>query len=159
MAWIPSVAAMAKREQEERQEREVLAALKRDDPEARYESKILRSHSLAFNRPVRLRAILEQESRAGWKLVTKLDSRRLVLQRPIARRASDTNLATDIDPYRETIDRNTPLVVALAGGLALVALVSGLAAFGGWAAQGVVAAALVGAVLVLGTLALARVAR
>ena len=44
-----------------------------------WEFKILRSASGVFERPERMREILEEESRAGWILVEKFDSNRLRL--------------------------------------------------------------------------------
>ena len=63
-----------------------------------WEFKILRSATGRFRDPYWQRAVLEEESRAGWALVEKFDNFRVRLKRPVSAREHDSALG--IDPYR-----------------------------------------------------------
>jgi hypothetical protein len=63
-----------------------------------WEFKILRCVTGKFRNPVWLHSILEEEARAGWKLVEKFDDTRVRLRRPASARAGDA--ALDFDPHR-----------------------------------------------------------
>ena len=44
--------------------------------------------------------LLEEETRAGWVMLEKLDDYRVRLKRPHRARAQDAYLPGDVDPYR-----------------------------------------------------------
>ena len=66
-----------------------------------WEFKILRSASGVFEKPERMREILEEESRAGWILVEKFDRNRVRLKRPCQAGTDDRYL--DFDVWRTQI--------------------------------------------------------
>ena len=68
------------------------------DPSGATEYKILRSATGAFKNPAKFRRALEEEARAGWELMEKLDNSRVRLRRSVAWRQKDGELAQD--PYR-----------------------------------------------------------
>ena len=76
-----------------------------------WEFKILRSATGAFRNPERLRAILEEEGRAGWTLVEKFDNARVRLKRSARARAGDSALG--FDPYRTFIGMKQGIFVLL----------------------------------------------
>jgi hypothetical protein len=119
----PLIAAAAKRREQE-QEREELAmieSLSREDGEGRYEYKVLRSYTNAFRNPERRRQILNEEARAGWEMVAKLDNARLIVRRP---RTTQDSPIQGIDPYRTQVDTNLPAMFgALIGLIFLVGLI------------------------------------
>jgi hypothetical protein len=133
----PIIAAAAKRRAEE-QEREELAMIERlsqEDGEGRYEYKILRSYSNAFRNPERRRQILNEEARAGWEMVAKLDNARLVVRRP--RTAADRPIQ-GIDPYRTAVDTNVWMMIGpLMALILLVGLVVMVVFLGGDSPDGV----------------------
>lgn len=73
-----------------------------------WEFKILRSATGAFKDPEKLRAVLDEEKRAGWVLVEKFDSGRLRLKRPASARQLDGKL--DFDPYRNNVGASEGMV-------------------------------------------------
>jgi hypothetical protein len=112
MGWMPAAAAAAKRRRNEKQEREIIERLSREDVGARLEFKILRSYGSVFSNEEKTRSLLDRESRAGWELAARLDSSRLVLRRPVARRNSDAELrSAGLDPYRSVVDPEFPLII------------------------------------------------
>jgi hypothetical protein len=73
-----------------------------------------------------MHAILEEEARAGWKLVEKFDDSRLRLKRPTSARNLDATL--DFDPHRTWVGMSQTryaLLVVL-GALGLSALSIGI---------------------------------
>jgi hypothetical protein len=94
-----------------------------------WEFKIVRSESGAFRKPEVLKKLLEEEARAGWVMVEKLDDRRIRFKRPRSARARDVLLPPGIDPYRTwygtSIARYVLLVSVLIG-----VLFAGLGVFG-----------------------------
>jgi len=70
------------------------------DPAAGCEYKIMRSTFGSFKEPAKLRAMLEEEARAGWEMFEKLDDARVRLRRAVSWRERDANLAQDA--YRTT---------------------------------------------------------
>jgi hypothetical protein len=118
MGYIAPLAAAAAKKREQEQEREELAmieSLSREDSEGRYEYKVLRSYTNAFRSPERRRQILNEEARAGWEMVAKLDNARLIVRRP---RTTQDSPIQGIDPYRTQVDTNLPAVFGV-----LVALI------------------------------------
>jgi hypothetical protein len=89
-------AAAARRLREHEEEEELTTFT--TDPMGDLEYKILRSATGVFGDPAKFRAALEEEARAGWDLMEKLDDKRVRLRRPISCRAKDGELSQD--PYR-----------------------------------------------------------
>jgi hypothetical protein len=89
-------AAAAARRKRQQEEEEVTPF--NTDPCGAVEYKIIRSATGAFKDPAKFRAALEEEARAGWELVEKLDDARARLRRAVAWRQKDGEL--DYDPYR-----------------------------------------------------------
>jgi hypothetical protein len=91
-------AAAAARRRREQQEEEEMTSYQLQDLSGDWEFKILRSVTGAFGNPGKLKKTLDQEARAGWTLLEKLDNRRLRLKRPVSARSGDGALG--FDPYR-----------------------------------------------------------
>jgi hypothetical protein len=87
-------ALQQKLQQEEEEEVTPISA----DPAAGFEYKIMRSAFGSFKDPLKLRAMLEEEARAGWEMFEKLDDGRVRLRRSVACRQRDADLGQD--PYR-----------------------------------------------------------
>src|SRR3954471_6297824 len=94
-----AAAAAAARRRREREEEEV--TLMNTDPSGTIEYKIIRSATGAFKDPIKFRAALDEEARAGWELVEKFDNSRARRCRSIECRARDADLGQD--PYRTQI--------------------------------------------------------
>ena len=94
-----AAAAAAARRRREREEEET--TLMNTDPSGTIEYKIIRSATGVFKDPIKFRAALDDEARAGWELVEKFDNGRARLRRPIGCRARDVDLGQD--PYRTQI--------------------------------------------------------
>lgn len=94
-----------------------------------WEFKIIRSATSTFRDPEKLKAILEEEARAGWILVEKFDDQRIRLKRPSNAKQMDGKL--EFDPYRTTVGTSDAklaliLVGTLFGLLVLLALLVSL---------------------------------
>lgn len=90
-----------------------------------WEFKIVRSATGAFRKSAYLRAVLDEEQRAGWTFVEKFDNGRIRLKRPVSARANDSALGSDA--YRTHVGMSEVkfavcLFAAILGGLALVGL-------------------------------------
>jgi hypothetical protein len=121
-----AAAAAAARRRREQEEEEVTP--ENSDPSCATEYKILRSATGAFKRPAKLRAALEEEARAGWDLMEKLDDSRVRLRRSISWRQRDGELSQD--PYRIKVGISETafgLWIALVA-LGVVALIFGILA-------------------------------
>ena len=94
-----AAAAAAARRRREQEEEEM--SMMNTDPTGTIEYKIIRSATGAFKDPVKFRAALDEEARAGWELVEKFDNSRARLRRSIECRARDADLGQD--PYRTQI--------------------------------------------------------
>lgn len=119
-----AAAAAAAQRRKEREEEEELTFMN-TDPSGAFEYKILRSATSAFRNPAFFRSALEEEAKAGWELVEKLDNDRARLRRRIEWRDKDAGLAQD--PYRISVGMSQTglilcLVFGIVGGLALVFL-------------------------------------
>jgi len=93
-----------------------------------WEFKILRSATNRFRDPIWLNAILQEEARAGWKLVEKFDDGRVRLKRPTGARGRDASLG--FDPYRTWVGMSQQrlagvIVFSIFGGLALIGIIVG----------------------------------
>jgi len=71
------------------------------DPSGAVEYKIIRSAIAGFKDPAKFRAALDEEARAGWELVEKLDNSRARLRRSTECRKGDAGLGQD--PYRTQV--------------------------------------------------------
>ena len=116
-----SAAAAAARRRREQEEEEV--TLMNTDPSGAVEYKILRSATGAFKDPAKFRAALDEEARAGWELVEKLDDSRARLRRSTECRKRDGELGQD--PYRTHVGMGEIalamwIVVAVLVGVALL---------------------------------------
>jgi hypothetical protein len=114
-----AAAAAAKRAQEEEEE----VTPSNTDPSGAVEYKIIRSLTGAFKNPAKFRAALEEEARAGWELVEKLDDSRARLRRSVAWRQKDGELSQD--PYRITVGISQSalvlwIVLGVLGGMTLL---------------------------------------
>ena len=100
------------------------------DPSGTTEYKIIRSTTGAFKNPAKFRAVLEEEARAGWDLLEKLDDARVRLRRSVSWRQKDGELSQD--PYRTKVGMSeTALALwivfgALAGSALLFGLITAL---------------------------------
>ena len=96
-----------------------------------WEFKIVRSSTGAFRTPAVLRAVLDEEQRAGWTLVEKFDNGRIRLKRPASARAKDSALGSDA--YRTHVGMSELklalcILGAVFGGLALIGIIVALVA-------------------------------
>jgi hypothetical protein len=98
MAWMGAIAATRRAQQQ--QEEEDMAEYAQDDLRKDWEFKIVRSDSAAFRKPEVLNRLLEEEARAGWVLLEKLDDSRIRFKRPRSARSRDAYLPPEVDPYR-----------------------------------------------------------
>ncbi len=96
-----AAAAAAAKACREREEEEQMTAYGSRDVAEGWEFKILRSAWGAFANPDKLKAILEDEGRAGWILVEKFDNNRIRLKRPTSSAKNDGLL--DFDAYRSYV--------------------------------------------------------
>ena len=119
-------AAAIRRQLEREEEEEVIPH--HPDPSAPFEYKIIRSATGAFRNPAKFTALLEEEARAGWDLLEKLDDSRARLKREITWRQRDGELGQD--PYRTRIGvcEGTILIWAVLGFLAGFAALCGILA-------------------------------
>jgi hypothetical protein len=105
------------------QEEEEMTSYSPRDLGEDWEYKILRSTIGGFRDPARLRAALEEESRAGWALVEKFDNGRLRLRRATSTRTNDALLG--FDPYRTYVGVRPArfvglLLLGILGGVGLI---------------------------------------
>ena len=96
-----------------------------------WEFKIVRSSTGAFRTPTFLRAVLDEEQRAGWTFVEKFDNGRIRLKRPASARANDSALGSDA--YRTHVGMSelklaVCIFAAVFGGLALIGTIVALIA-------------------------------
>ena len=68
------------------------------DLQGDWEFKILQSSTLAFRKPAQVQKVREEEARAGWVLLEKIDDGHLRFKRPASARANDHQLP--FDAYR-----------------------------------------------------------
>jgi hypothetical protein len=122
-AVIAANAAAAKKRQQN--EEEEMVGYTEQDLAQGWEFKFVRSASAAFRKPEAMKAVVQEESRAGWVLVEKFDDGRLRFKRPVSAREKDAQLPADVDPYRSQYGmRETAVALlilgAIFGGLLLV---------------------------------------
>jgi hypothetical protein len=95
-----------------------------------WEFKFVRSASSAFRKPAVMKAVVQEESRAGWMLVEKFDDGRLRFKRPMAAREKDSQLPAGVDPYRTRYGMHEGVVALLIIGAVFgtIVLIGGLIA-------------------------------
>ncbi len=96
------------------------------------EYKIIQSQTPMFTDTAKMHEILDQEARAGWRLLEKEDNYRLKLQRDISNRANDADL--DFDAYRTSIGVSS-MITKGATALLTMAIVSVILYFALWSAN------------------------
>lgn len=127
MSAAAAAAAAARRRRE--QEEEEMTVMN-TDPSGAIEYKIIRSATGAFKDPAKFRAALDEEARAGWELVEKLDNSRARLRRSTECRKRDADLGQD--PYRTQVGMSEAalalwiVVAVLVGSSLLVGAVVGM---------------------------------
>ena len=86
-----------------------------------WEFKIVRSETGVFRRPEVLNKLIEEEARAGWVMLEKLDDSRIRFKRPRSARVKDTYLPPGVDPYRTRYGASItqPVVISLILGILL----------------------------------------
>jgi len=130
MAWIGATAAAAHRAEEQRKQQEQeeeMSDYTSEDLSRDWEFKIVRSESGAFRKAEVVQQLIDEEAKAGWVLLEKLDNRRIRFKRPVSARGRDMLLPNGVDPYRTSYGRRSAApaaIIALTVGL----LVAGLLA-------------------------------
>ncbi len=123
-----AAAAAARRRREQEEEEDM--TLMNTEPSGAIEYKIIRSATGAFKDPAKFRAALDEEARAGWELVEKLDNSRARLRRSTECRKRDADVGQD--PYRIQVGMSETalalwiIVAALLGVALLLGAVAGL---------------------------------
>ena len=131
-ATAGAAAAAAKRQQMMfAEEEEDMTSYTQDDLSDNWEFKIIRSDSGAFRKPEVLKALLEEEARAGWVMLEKFDDGRVRFKRPRSARNRDALLPPDVDPYRTQYGISSTRIALLAVSLMMLALLA-LGALGFW---------------------------
>jgi hypothetical protein len=131
-AGAAAAAAAAKRRQMMfAEEEEDVAKYTQDDLDNGWEFKIVRSESGAFRKMGILQKLIEEEARAGWVMLEKLDDGRVRFKRPRRVRARDALLPPDVDPYRTQYGISSTRIGLFAVALMLLALLA-LGALGFW---------------------------
>jgi len=122
-AGAGAAAAAAAEARRKRQEEEEMSPYSKQDLAENWEFKIIRSATSMFKDPEKMRAVLDEEARAGWVLVEKFDNQRIRLKRPHSARAADATLG--FDPYRIQVGMSEGAMVGVVmavvlGGIAIV---------------------------------------
>src|SRR5262245_38003448 len=122
-----AAAAAAARKRREQREEEAMTGYTPQELAEGWEFKIVRSATGAFKTPAFLRAVLDEEQRAGWSFVEKFDNDRIRLKRPASARTNDSALGSDA--YRTQVGMSELklglcIFAAVFGGLALIGLVA-----------------------------------
>jgi hypothetical protein len=107
--------------QQEKEEEE-MTQYTREDLDDDWEFKIVRSSTGAFRKRETLDKLREEEARAGWVMLEKMDDSRVRFKRPRRAQAQDTYLPPDVDPYRTTYgawSNQRAMMSLVAAGLAI----------------------------------------
>ena len=115
-AMVPIIAgasAAQRRRQMLEKEEEEMTQYTREDLDNEWEFKIVRSGTAAFRKREVLDQVVEEEARAGWVMLEKLDYSRIRFKRPHRARAQDAYLPPEVDPYRTTYGASSPRQVAI----------------------------------------------
>jgi hypothetical protein len=103
-------------------EEEEMTQYTQDDLDHDWEFKIVRSNTDVFRKREVLDRLLEEEARAGWIMLEKLDDSRIRFKRPRRARAQDAYLPPGVDPYRThygTVSSQQVIILLTVIGLAL----------------------------------------
>ena len=65
-----------------------------------WEFKIVRANTNVFGKPEMLNKLIQEEAQAGWIMVEKFDDSRVRFKRPVSARQNDSQLPSDVNPYR-----------------------------------------------------------
>jgi hypothetical protein len=135
MSYVPipafTAASVARRQQAlhdvlREKEEEEMALYTQEDLNEDWEFKIVRAGTAAFRKSEVLEELLEEEARAGWIMLEKLDDSRVRFKRPRSARAKDAYLPEGVDPYRtqygSASNQHTAMTFVIAGMLLLSAL-------------------------------------
>jgi hypothetical protein len=120
-ATTAASAARLQQMQTEKEEEEMTQYTK-DDLNSDWEFKIVRSHSGAFRKREVLDKLVEEERRAGWVMLEKLDDHRIRFKRSNRARAQDAYLPPEVDPYRSYYGASPNRQTAVALGLVVAGL-------------------------------------
>ena len=115
-AMVPIIAgasAAQRRRQMLEKEEEEMTQYTREDLDNEWEFKIVRSGTAAFRKREVLDKVVEEEARAGWVMLEKLDDSRIRFKRPARARAQDPYLPPEVDPYRTTYGASSYRQVAI----------------------------------------------
>ncbi len=128
MAWMGGVtaasASAAALHMQQQEEEEDLTRYTPEELAGDWEFKIVRCMGSAFGSREKLKALLKEESLAGWIMVEKFDDQRVRFKRPASARRQDHLLPADIDPYRTELGMSGAVMAAVI--LGVVALVMAL---------------------------------
>lgn len=95
------------------------------------EYKVIQSQTPMFTDTAKMHEILDQEAKAGWRLLEKEDNYRIKLQRDISNRANDAGLG--IDAYRTSVGVSSVITYGMTAA-ATLAIVSVILYFALWSA-------------------------
>ena len=139
MSYIPIVAgttaasAARQRQIQLEKEEEEMTQYTPADLDNDWEFKIVRSGTAAFRRREVLERLIEEEARAGWVMLEKLDDQRIRFKRPNRARAQDAYLPPEVDPYRSyyggSPNRQAAVALGLVIGGLLLMMTLGLGVF------------------------------
>lgn len=127
-----AAAAARRRQALLEKEEESMTGYASGDLDGDWEFKIVRAGTPVFRRRETLEQLIQEEARAGWVMLEKLDDSRIRFKRQRSARTKDTYLPPDVAPYRthysSTHGQSTQITV-LAVALGVLVLL-GLAALG-----------------------------
>jgi hypothetical protein len=124
-----AAAAAKRRKQLREQEEEEAMRYTPEELEEDWEFKIVRSETSAFRKPETLKQLIEEESRAGWALLEKLDDGRVRFKRSPSARHRDALLPQGVDPYRTRYGPSSARYAVKVGVLMVALLLFGVLAF------------------------------
>ncbi|MEW5993967.1 MAG: hypothetical protein AB1744_06185 [Candidatus Zixiibacteriota bacterium] len=116
-----AAAAAAARAARMREEEEDMTKYTKDDLEG-WEFKIVRANTRRFKNYREVQRICQEEAKAGWELVEKLDDSRMRFKRRTDNRANDHLL--DVDPYRTQVGISQGNILAVV--LGIIAVIAGV---------------------------------
>jgi len=101
--WLVGVVQEQRRQELLQAEEEDKTPYAEEELMQNWEFKIIRNPAGLFERPAFLERILQEESRAGWRLVEKFDGTRVRLKRLVAEQPPALDLPQGYDPYRTAV--------------------------------------------------------
>ena len=96
------------------------------------EYKVIQAQTPLFSDSKKMHEVLDQEAKAGWRLLEKEDNYKIRLQRDVSNRENDENL--DFDAYRSTVGVSS-MVTYGATAAVTIAIVSVILYFALWTAN------------------------